>query len=95
MKIGNWLIKDNGILWQGPVADSFIPSDELLEIINEGDIKVYNWLVHFNEKKWSNENDIYSLNIAFILAAEKYNIKIDFGILLSTLLEQNKLINHN
>lgn len=92
-KIGNWLITDTGIKWDGePNVDYLIPTDRLLELGNGGRDTMYSWLVHMPEKTWTTKDDIYALNTAFIYALSYFNLPFNTGSFVATLREQQRQI---
>jgi hypothetical protein len=74
-KIGNWLIDQEGIKWDGkPKTDYLIAKARLTEAGPQGRSKMYDWLVHMPEKTWLTRADIYALNTALIYAMEEFKI---------------------
>jgi len=91
MKIGNWLITPNAIVWNGiPNMDYEIERSRLLELgLGERD-QMYDWLIHLTEKSWITNQDIYTLNTAFIYAIESWGLNFNDGSWVKTLTEQQK-----
>ena len=76
-KIGNWLIDEDGIKWNGKSAVTYnIHKSRLAEAGPPGRENMYDWLVHMPEKTWLTREDIYSLNTALLYAMEYF--KVDF-----------------
>lgn len=73
IKIGNWIIKADGIHWNSPINEYLIPKDELIVSGTGNREKMYDWLVHLPSKTWLSIEDVYALNTAFIAAMEYYN----------------------
>ena len=75
-KIGNWLINEEGITWDGEQQIKYeIEKDRLTESGPQDRINVYDWLVHMPTKAWLSREDIYALNTALIYAMEHFKIK--------------------
>lgn len=93
-KIGNWLIKDDGINWDGDNSiDYFIAKNRLTETGTGERIKTYDWLLHMAEKTWITREDIYALNTALIYAMEEFKIPFPEDIsFVQTFIEQDKII---
>jgi len=94
IKIGNWLINDNGIQWDGQPAVDYKIFKNTLNCIGSGDReKMYDWLVHLPEKTWITENDIYTLNTALVYSLEYFGIGFSPDIsFVKTFIEQQKQI---
>lgn len=93
-KIGNWLINNDGIQWDGQPAMDYKISKNTLNDIGGGDrANKYDWLVHLPEKTWLTEMDIYALNTALVYALEYFEVgfspKISF---VKTFIEQQRII---
>jgi hypothetical protein len=90
-KIGNWLITEEGITWEGtPKIDYVIPKERILEL-GPGDRKnMYDWLIHIPTKTWATEADIYALNSAFVYALTHYGLDLTTHSFVETLIEQQK-----
>lgn len=72
-KIGNWLIDQDGIKWDGVPKHTYeIAKGRITE---ERD-NMFDWLVHMSEKTWLTREDIYALNTAFIYAIEEFGITV-------------------
>ena len=92
-KIGNWLITEEGINWDGqPEVDYDITKKELVVLGSAERSEMYDWLVHLPEKTWLTEADIYALNTAFIYAIEYFGLNFKTGSFVLTLIEQQKII---
>lgn len=92
-KIGNWLITEEGIKWDGqPNVEYLITKLRLIELGSGERSKMYDWLVHIPEKTWTTEADIYALNSAFIYAIDYFGLDFKTGSFVSTLIEQQKKI---
>ena len=90
-KIGNWLITEDGISWDGmPKVKYQISRDRILESGPPGRDKMYDWLVHLPTKSWTTEKDIYALNTAFIYAIEYYGLDFNTCSFVETLIEQKR-----
>jgi len=90
IKVGNWTITDEGIVWTG---EPYVKYHILKERMNEpfDNTNIYDWLVHMVEKPWITRNDIYALNTAFIFALEYYGIGFtEDRSLVETLTVQNR-----
>lgn len=95
MKIGNWKIVDAGIEWVGDHGSYPVITKERLQETRDFDgVQVYDWLTHMAEKAWITEEDVYSLNTAFLFALEHFKIGFNGSISFErTLKEQNKIVN--
>lgn len=92
-KIGNWLIIEDGIKWDGQLeVDYLIPKDRLLELGGGKRSNMYDWLLHIPEKTWVTEADIYALNTAFIYAIDYFDLDFKTASFYSSLIEQQKEI---
>jgi len=89
-KIGNWLIDEDCIRWNGESKINYkIKKDRLLE--SGPRESIYDWLFHMPEKAWLSREDIYALNTAFIYALEYFEIQIpDEKSFVETFIEQEK-----
>lgn len=77
-KIGNWLIDNEGIKWDGkPDTEYVISVDSLNEAGAGNRSEMYDWLVHLTEKTWIKEADMYALNTALVYALEYFKIGYD------------------
>lgn len=94
-KIGNWLINDDGIQWDGiPKINYVISRDRIVEPGPQGRSNMFDWLVHMPEKTWMTREDSYSLNTAIIYAMEAFNIsKPDNLSFVETIIEQEAILN--
>lgn len=92
-KIGNWLINDEGIIWNGPSGKYTITKERLTESGPEGRERMYDWLVHLPEKVWLTREDVYALNTALIFAMEAYNIPFPENLsFIETFIEQEDVM---
>ncbi len=92
-KIGNWLITEDGIKWEGqPNVDYLITKERLVELGSGKRSEMYDWLVHLPQNTWVTEADIYALNSAFIYAIDYFGLDFKTGSFVSTLIEQQKEI---
>ena len=74
-KIGNWIIDENGIKWDGtPKLDYRIPKERITEAGPSNRNRMYDWLVHMPHKTWLSREDIYTLNTALVYAMEAFGI---------------------
>lgn len=90
-KIGNWLITEQGITWDGtPKVDYTISRERILEFGPDDRKNMYDWLVHIPTKTWATEADIYTLNTAFIYAIAHYGLDFTTCSFVETLIEQQK-----
>ena len=90
-KIGNWLITEECISWEGtPQVDYKIPRERILEPGPGTRRNMYDWLVHIPTKTWTTEADIYSLNTAFVYALALYGLDLTTLSFVETLIEQQK-----
>jgi len=88
-KIGNWLITEEGITWDGtPKIDYQIPRERILEFGPGDRTNMYDWLVHIPTKTWATEADIYALNTAFVYALAHYGLNLTTLSFVETLIEQ-------
>jgi hypothetical protein len=94
LQIGKWLITEDGIEWTGTRYKGYYISRERL--LQEGLEKrgTYDWLLHLAHKNWVTEQDIYTLNTAFIIALELFEPKYKRSNLsfVKTLEAQQKII---
>lgn len=92
-KIGNWLITEEGIAWDGqPKVNYQITKERILEGGSSGRINMYDWLVHIPSKTWTTETDIYALNTAFIYALAHYGLNFNTHSFVETLIEQQDVL---
>lgn len=88
-KIGNWLINEDGITWDGiPKIDYEIPKERILQFGTQERKNMYDWLVHIPTKAWTTETDIYALNTAFVYALAQYGLNFSALSFIETLIEQ-------
>lgn len=93
LKIGNWLITGEGIRWAGTAKiDYIIPRDRILEAGTGDRSNMYDWLVHMVDKTWLTEEDIYTLNTAFVFAIAHYGLDFTTCSFADTLVEQQREI---
>lgn len=74
-KIGNWLIKEDGIYWDGNPdfkGDYDIPKTSILDERNGK----FDWLLQMAGKGTLSDVDIHALNAAFAFALSWYNLEI-------------------
>lgn len=92
IKIGNWIIKDDGIHWAGQPETGLVIEKERLNEGGPGDrVEMYDWLVHLPTKTWLTNEDIYALNTALIYALEYFDIGFDNNLsFVKTFIEQQK-----
>lgn len=94
-KIGNWLITEEGIKWDGTPKRNYplIPKDRLIEVGTDERKTMYDWLVHMQGKDWITKEDLYALNTAFVFALEYFKIGFPSNIsFVDTFKEQQKVI---
>ncbi len=89
-KIGNWLITEEGISWDGSKIKYEIPKERILESGSGARKNMYDWLVHIPTKSWATEADIYTLNSAFVYAIAHYGFDFTKKSFVETLIEQRK-----
>ena len=91
-KIGNWLITEECICWDGIEKHTYeIARERINEAGPSSRNKMYDWLVHMPTKTWLKREDIYSLNTALIYAMEAYKIPFDSNLsFIETFIEQEK-----
>lgn len=97
-KIGNWLIEEGWIKWDGsPKLDYFIEKKRITEPGPGDRNEMYDWLVHLVEKTWITREDIYALNTAIIYAMEAYGISFSNNLsFIKTFIEQDDMFKlHN
>lgn len=94
-KIGNWIIKDDGIHWNETGNDYFIPKGRLQETGAGMRKNMYDWLVHLPTKTWLSTEDIYAFNSAFIYAIELYGLNFSQNSFMETFKQQQKEIELN
>jgi hypothetical protein len=92
IKIGNWLVTDEGISWSG-ANEYFIDKDRLLETGPGNRSNMYDWLVHLPEKSWLDVEDIFTLNTAFIYAINYFELDLNQISFVETIIEQQKQLN--
>ncbi|MBK9452392.1 MAG: hypothetical protein IPN95_23810 [Bacteroidetes bacterium] len=93
IKIGNWIIKDDKISWNGePDLEYSIEKERLAEFRPGTDGAFYDWPLHLAQKTWLNAKDIQDFNKAFKRAFELYGLVLDENIFALTLEEQNSEI---
>jgi hypothetical protein len=75
-EIGNWLITDEGIEWNGIPKKPYyyIRKESLNDVWNENGKKMYDWLLHMPRKGWIKHEDVFTLNTAYIYALEYFGI---------------------
>lgn len=91
-KIGNWIITENHIKWNGSYGnfEYSIQKNNLLEIIDNN----YYILIHVSSKTWLKIEDVYALNSAFLLSIDiNQQSKFNLQVFIETLKYQNSLIN--
>jgi hypothetical protein len=90
MLFGNWEIGEDSIEWSGSSMQQFvIPRENLADIrYTPTGTRFYEWIMAAMEEDWLTQNDLYDLNYAFVYAAGKYDIFLDYVILDATLEEQ-------
>lgn len=91
MKIGNWLINDKGISWDGKNKRKYFISVEELQSYAGRD-EVYDWLVHLPSKDWITETDMYALNSAFIYLISLHGMDFHKSAFIKTLEQQQQLL---
>ncbi len=93
-KIGNWLIDDDGIKWDGkPKVKYEIHKSRLAEPGPPGRDQMYDWLVHMPEKTWLSREDVYALNTALIYAMDYFNVSFPKNMsFVETIIEQEKVL---
>lgn len=89
-KIGNWLITEDAICWDGLEKHEYeITRERITEKGPSPRNKMYDWLVHMPTKTWLKREDIYSLNTALIYAMEVYKIPFETELsFVETFIEQ-------
>ncbi|MBX2959168.1 MAG: hypothetical protein KF732_04355 [Flavobacteriales bacterium] len=90
-KIGNWLITEKGIKWEGR-GNIFIEKGRLLDLGSEDRRFMYDWLLHLAEKNILKEEDIYSLNTAFMYATDYFHFSVSPFCFSRAITEQQKII---
>lgn len=90
IKIGNWLIDQDGINWDGTPSLKYSISKSTL---TDSRGKAYDWLLHMPEKTWLTREDVYAFNTAFIFAMEAYGIPFTSDLsFVETFKEQEEII---
>jgi hypothetical protein len=80
IKIGNWVVTNEGIEWRGqPEVDLLIPRSELTQLGTIERSRMYDWLVHLTSKMWLTEFDLYALNTAYIYSLEYFDYPVVSG----------------
>jgi hypothetical protein len=94
LKIGNWLITEEGIEWNGTPKVEYLISKERMAEHGHSDRKnMYDFLVHLPEKAWIKKADVYTLNTALIYALEYFKIGFNTNLsFVETLNEQQKIL---
>jgi hypothetical protein len=92
-KFGHWIVNEAGIEWDNEKPGSYsFGGGRLLELGPGSEGKYYEWLLHIPQKTWVTKSDVYSLNEAFLYAAELYDFPIDKEIYDATIKLQAKEI---
>lgn len=92
IKIGNWLIDQDGIKWDGVPKHTYeISKDRITEERDD----MFDWLIHMPQKTWLTREDIYALNTAFIYAIEKFDITVppNMSFVETLIVQDNQLTN--
>lgn len=77
-KIGNWIVTEESIDWNKEKrGDYSIPIKQILQKGVAERAEMYDWLIHVPLKTWLDEDDVLSLNKAFLYAAKKNNLIVD------------------
>ena len=93
IEIGNWLITQQGIQWNGKDGREYSIDNGTLRENGVGiRAKCYNILLHMAEKNWLTPADIYTLNTAFIYAMEANGKSLSERSFVETLKQQQTLI---
>ena len=91
MKVGNWQIdiEEQKIIWCGG-GNLSIGKDEIIS--NSPSRQYFDMILHFCERSYISENDIFALNSALIYAIEIFNIPLPDGFNYKILIEAQKKI---
>lgn len=90
-RFGNWIVNQNGIELDGELYKNIeynIYMNKLLEIGHSERKGLYNWLIHISEKKWIRDEDVKSLNEAFLFACQEFELNLDWDLYENTLERQ-------
>jgi hypothetical protein len=89
MKFGNWNVTENNVEWAGKNGRFVIPAEELIKTKEFEEVGVlYEWILTATQQHWLTQNDLYDLNYAFVYAAAKWNVALDYEIFDATLADQ-------
>jgi hypothetical protein len=94
MKFGNWTVRETGIVWQGEGFHRFVINrQQLLETVHEeGQGKMYQWILQATEEDWLTDDDLYDLNFAFVYAAAMAGPDFNYRIFDQTVAHQYELL---
>lgn len=93
LKIGNWLINNDGIKWDGSGGGIVtLERDSITEFGSAERGNVYDWLIHVPEKTWMTPEDTYALNAAFIYAVGVFNLNFDADCFAESLIAQQEIL---
>jgi hypothetical protein len=88
MEFGNWIVKQNGISWNGQALQRFEIPAEKLNVIrqsNTDDNNLYEWILLATDEDWLTENDLVDLNFAFVYGAAKFGLDFNYEVFDATL----------
>jgi hypothetical protein len=94
-QIGNWLITNNEIQWNGATTANYsIPKERLNEPCAGVRNHLYEWLLHTVTKEFVTIPDVYTFNTAFVYAQQAWGVGqgVNFSFA-DTFVEQIKLFN--
>jgi hypothetical protein len=96
MKFGNWSVDDKGIHWMVDDEEGyFISLNQLLKERKDGNIGLYDWLIHVAEKSRERFKpaDIFAFNTAFFYALDASGIGFtnNLSIAETLILQQDEL----
>lgn len=95
MKIGNWIVGQDGIDWAGQFADNYyIEPDRMIATGSGKRSEMYDWLLNLTEKYWTTKKDILDVDAAFTYAVIKFDLKFNPITFANTLYEQNRIMEY-
>jgi hypothetical protein len=93
LKIGNWLITNDGIKWDANDGGNVtLERESITELGSAERGNMYDWLIHVPEKTWMTHADTYALNAAFIYSIGAFNLNFDADCFTETLIEQKRIL---
>ena len=96
-KFGNWAVGSDGIMWQGIRHINYtIPLDKIAVTGTSKHAILYGWLIEIANDTRLSDEDIYSLNTAFVYALDFMLGKLEipqYALLAETFKEQQRILN--